>query len=327
MRQLLASLPRPRNDRNHPLTTVDRESTSTRQTPKNLPLIAMVVVVLLWGAGPVVTKLITVHPMLGALLRFGLSIPLLLGLVRLRGGRLNAEVMKLAALPGIAFGINLIFVFAAVQEVPVAIIAVSIALQPTILLLAAGPMFNEKPSLAHVLWTIVGVAGTAGVILGAGPDLKATPLGLFFAGAALLTFTVYFALTRLARSRSAVDPFEWMAAINVWSFLAIIPPALVAVRPHHLDELDRADLFWLLVLAFFTGIAGHVLMSWIHGYIEAARSSLYLLGMNITAVALAWPVHGEPVTWIQAACGLVVLGAVAAVIRIPAVTTEQTATG
>lgn len=257
--------------------------------------------------------------MLAALLRFGLSIPLLYTLVALRGGRVSRKVYRLAALPGIAFGINLIFVFAAVQEVPVAVIAVAVALQPAILLIAAGPLFKERPTRTHVLWTIVGVAATAGVILGAGDDLRATPLGLFFALSALLTFTTYFALTRLARSRSAVDPFEWMTAINVWSFVAIIPPALVAVRPRHFGELDRVDMFWLLVLAFFTGVAGHVLMSWVHGYVEAARSSLYLLGMNIFAVALAWPVHGEPVTMIQAAFGLLVLFAVGAVIRIPTV--------
>lgn len=280
----------------------------------------MAVVVVLWGAGPVVTKLVTLHPMLGALLRFGLSIPLLFGLVRLRGGHVDRAVMRRSALPGIAFGINLMFVFAAVQEIPVAIMAVTVALQPALLLIAAGPMFNEKPTGAHIMWTLIGVAATGGVILGAGETVRATPLGLFYAIAALLTFTIYFALTRQARSTAAVDPFEWMAAVNLWSFLAIIPPALIFVRRPQLDELDGADLFWLAILAFFTGVAGHVLMSWVHGYIEAARSSLYLLGMNITAVGLAWPVHGEPVNIVQVLCGFVVLVAVASVIRIPAQT-------
>lgn len=283
----------------------------------------MAAVVVLWGAGPVITKLITVNPMLGALLRFGLSIPLLFALVRFRGGSVDRELFRRAALPGIAFGINLIFVFAAVQEIPVAIMAVTVALQPTILLIAAGPMFNERPTRAHIMWTCVGVAATAGVILGAGETVRATPLGMVYALAALLTFTIYFALTRLARSTADVDPFEWMAAINLWSFLAIIPPALFVVRGDEIAELDGRDLFWLVVLAFFTGVAGHVLMSWVHGYIEAARSSLYLLGMNITAVGLAWPVHGEPVNLLQVLFGLVVLVAVASVIRIPVATASD----
>jgi len=274
-------------------------------------------VVLLWGAGPVVTKLITVSPLIGAMLRFGLSIPLLFGIVGARGGTVSSEVFARAALPGIAFGINLMFVFAAVQEVTVAVLAVSVALQPPLLLLVAGPLFNERPSIRQVLWTLVGVAATAGVILGAGKELRASALGIALSLAALCTFTVYFALTRLARSQTNVDPVEWMAAINVWSFAATVPPALLLVAPSAWGDIGVSDWLWLLVLAFLTGVAGHVLMSWVHGYIEAARSSLYLLGMNITAVGLAWPVHGEEVTAIQALAGLVVLFAVANVIRSP----------
>lgn len=282
-----------------------------------LPLLALAIVVVLWGAGPVVTKLITVNPLIGAMLRFGLSIPLLFGIVRARGGTVSAEVFGQAALPGIAFGINLMFVFAAVQEVTVAVLAVSIALQPPLLLLVAGPVFNERPTMRQVAWTLIGVAATAGVILGAGDELRASALGIGLALAALCTFTIYFALTRLVRSRTNVDPVEWMAAINVWSFAAAVPPALLLSSPSAWGELDGSDWFWLLVLAYLTGVAGHVLMSWVHGYIEAARSSLYLLGMNITAVSLAWPVHGEEVTLIQALAGLVVLFAVANVIRSP----------
>lgn len=283
-----------------------------------LPLLALVAVVLLWGAGPVITKLITVNPMIGALLRFGLSIPLLFGMVRARGGTVSPEVFARAALPGIAFGINLMFVFAAVQEVTVAVLAVSVALQPPLLLLVAGPLFNERPTLRQVVWTLVGVAATAGVILGAGDELRASVLGIALSLTALCTFTVYFALTRLARSRANVDPVEWMAAINVWSFAATVPPALLFIAPSAWGDLDGRDWFWLVVLAWLTGVLGHVLMSWVHGYIEAARSSLYLLGMNITAVSLAWPVHGERVTLLQAVAGLVVLFAVANVIRTPA---------
>ena len=41
--------------------------------------------------------------------------------------------------------------------------------------------------------------------------------------------------------------------------------------------------------------------------------------MNVVAIGAAWPIHDEPVTLIQAAGGVVVLGAVAAVISRPGV--------
>lgn len=282
-----------------------------------LPLIVLGFVILSWGAGPVITKLVTVHPMLGTMLRFGLAVPLLFMLVKLRGGRVTKETVRRTALPGLAFGINLIFVFAAVQEVTIAVLAVTIALQPALLLLVAGPIFDERPTLAHVLWTLVGVSGAAGVILGAGQEFRASGLGLFFCLAALLTFSVYFVLTRVARSTIDVDPVEWMAGINIWSLAAATIPAPFVVTGADINDVDRMDLFWLVILAYVTGVFGHVLMSWVHGYIEAARSSLYLLAMNLISVSLAWWVHDEPVTATQLLAGLVVLGAVAAVIRLP----------
>ncbi|MEM9562874.1 MAG: DMT family transporter [Actinomycetota bacterium] len=299
------------------MTTADAGARA-RVEPDRLPLLVLGLVILSWGAGPVITKLITAHPVVGVIIRFALSVPLLLGLLAARGQRLDRAVLRRTALPGIAFGINLIFVFFTLQEATVAVLSVSVALQPTLLLFVAGPLFGERPTLRHVGWTLLGVCGAATVILGAGGELRASPLGLLYAGSALLTFTTYFVLTRLARSTSDVDPVHWMAGINLWSLAAALVPAPFLVGRTELGEVDLADLFWLVVLAYVTGVFGHVLMSWVHGYIEAARSSLYLLAMNIVAVGLAWPVHDEPVTIVQALGGLVVLGSVAMVIRLPA---------
>jgi probable blue pigment (indigoidine) exporter len=282
-----------------------------------LPLIALAGVVVLWGAGPVITKLVTVHPLIGSPTRFLLSIPVLFAIVRLRGGTVSRTTFRAAALPGLAFGVNLIFVFAAVQEVAVAVLSVLVALQPAVLLVVAGPILGERATKPQVIWTLVGVAATAGVILGAGDELRANPLGVGLALLSLCTFMIYFVLTRRARATTDVDPFEWMAAINVWSFVAAIVPSLAIVRSDDLNEFDGTDLFWLVVLAYLTGVAGHVLMSWVHGYVEASKSALYLLGMNVVAIGLAWPVHDEPVNLVQIAFGVVVFVAVASVIRLP----------
>jgi drug/metabolite transporter (DMT)-like permease len=71
-------------------------------------------------------------------------------------------------------------------------------------------------------------------------------------------------------------------------------------------------------VSIVVGIVGHTMMSWAHRFIPAGRSSLILLAMNVVAIVAAWPIHDEPVTWIQAAGFVVVLGAVAAVISRPA---------
>ena len=298
------------------MTTLDAAVRPARRDDR-LPLLVLGLVIASWGAGPVITKLITVPPVVGVLFRFGLSVPVLVVLLHARGGRLDLDILRRTALPGVAFGINLIFVFATVQEATVAVLSVSIALQPALLLLVAGPLFGERPTVRHVLWTLLGVLGAAGVILGAGSELRSSALGLLYAGTALMTFSTYFVLTRLARSTADVDPVQWMTGINIWSFAAALVPAPFLVDRADLRQLDVADLLWLLVLAYLTGVFGHVLMSWVHGYIEAARSALYLLAMNLVAVGASWPVHDEPVTLLQMLGGLVVLGSVAMVIRLP----------
>jgi drug/metabolite transporter (DMT)-like permease len=285
--------------------------------PSPLPLAALVLVVLSWGAGPVITKLITVAPVVGVVIRFGLSVPLLFAILAMRRTRLTRPTFLRTALPGIAFGINLIFVFAALQEATVAVLSVSMTLQPALLLVLAGPLFGERPTVAHVLWTLVGIAGAVAVVLGAGDELRASPLGVGLSVTAVATFSVYFILTRQARAAIDVDPFEWMAGVNIWSFLAAVVATPFLAERDDLAQIDVADLFWLVVLAYLTGVFGHVLMSWVHGYVEAARSSLYLLGMNLVAVGLAWPVHDEPVTLAQAGGGIMVLIAAVAVMRLP----------
>lgn len=288
-----------------------------------LPYLALLFVIGAWGAGPVVTKLITAPPVVGALIRFGISIPVLFAIVVLRGRRVERRTMLTAAPPGLAFGVNLIFVFETVQEATVAVLAVAVALQPTVILVIAGPLFGERPRATQVWWTLVGVAGAAGVVVGAGAELRASALGVIFALTAMATFTVYFVLTRLVRSRTDVDPIDWMAAINVWAFLAIVPVAALTADRADFAMVGGRDWLWLAVLAYGTGVFGHVLMSWVHGYLEASRSSLSILVMNVVAVALAWPVHDEAVTWIQALAGVVVFGAVAAVLRTPAPTRRR----
>ncbi len=277
----------------------------------------MGVVVLSWGAGPPFTKLVTASPLVGVFIRFGISFPLLFAMVYLRGGTVSPALLKRTALPGIAFGINLIFVFATLQEATVAVLSTMVAVQPALLLLVGGPIFGEHATRKQILWSGGGILGAAIVIIGAGAEVRASTLGLVLAFAAMLTFSVYFVLTRLARSTTNVDPIEWMAGINLWAFVAGAVPSIFFVSRSDWVEFGGLDWLWIAIVAYVTGVFGHVAMSWVHGYIEAARSSLYLLGMHLVAVGLAWPIHDEPFTLLQVLGGVVLLGSVTAVMRLP----------
>lgn len=280
--------------------------------------LVMTAIVLAWGMGPPVTKLISAPALVGVSMRFWLSIPVTWAIVYATGRRMTPEVLRRTALAGALFGINMAFVFAALHHASVAVLSVISALQPGVVLLVAGPVLGERPTRWHVAWTLVGVAGVAVVVLGGDKEVRGDTVGILFGGGSMLTFTAYYVLNRKVRSTTSIDPFQWMAGVTLFAGLAITPLALGTLSMDDYRQLAGADWLYLAFVAGVVGILGHTMMSWAHRFIPASRSSLYLLSMNVVAVGAAWPIHDEPVSVVQAAGGVIVLGAVAAVVGRPA---------
>lgn len=278
----------------------------------------MAAVVVIWGLGPPITKLISAPPLVGVSMRFWISIPLVWAVTYATGGRVTGQVLRATAAAGILFGANLAFVFSALHHTSVAVLSVIAALQPGIVLIVAGRWLGEVPTRWHIGWTAVGVVGVAVAILGGDPEVRGSLLGIVLGAASVLTFTAYYVINRRVRSTTPVSPMEWMCGVTLFAGAFITPIALLTQSADDYRLLAGADWLYLLFVAFVVGIVGHTMMSWAHRYIPAARSSLFLLAMNIVAIAAAWPIHDEPVTLIQAVGGIVVLGAVAAVLSRPA---------
>jgi probable blue pigment (indigoidine) exporter len=278
----------------------------------------MVAVIVIWGLGPPVTKLISAPPLVAVSMRFWLSVPLVWIVTYATGGRVTRAVLQRTALPGVLFGINLALVFAALQHSSVAVMAVIQTLQPGVVLLVAGRWLGERATGWHIGWTTVGVLGVAIAILGGDPEVRGSAVGVALCVGSMLTFTGYYLMNRRARSTTPISPMEWMSGVTLFAGLFITPIALATSSLDDYRQLAGADWLYLVFVAIVVGIVGHAMMSWAHRFIPAARSSLFLLAMNVVAIAVAWPIHDEPVEPIQAAGGLVVLVAVAAVLTRPA---------
>ena len=314
------------------VATVSTEPRDAAHPTAGLAGVVMLSVVVIWGLGPPVTKLITAPPLVGVSVRFWVSVPIVWAVTYAMGGRVTKEILKRTWLPGALFGINLAFVFSALQHSSIAVLAVIQTLQPGIVLLVAGRWLGERATAWHIGWTAVGVLGVVVAILGGDPEVRGSALGVLFGVASMLTFTGYYLINRRARSTTPISPMEWMCGVTLFAGVFITPLALATSSLDDYRQLAGADWIYLLFVALVVGIVGHTMMSWAHGYIPAARSSLFLLAMNVVAIGAAWPIHDEPITWLQAVGGLVVLIAVAAVLSRPAsvrvvpVTTSEPAT-
>jgi len=279
---------------------------------------ALAFVILVWGLGPPISKLITAPAVISVLYRFWLSVPILFLFATLRGVRPTWESVRHGVLAGAAFGINLVFVFLTINEGAVAVLSVFAAMQPGIILLVAGPFLGERPGLWHIGWTLIGIAGTATVVATGGEGFEVGATALIYAGVSQIFFTAYFLLTKRERSRRDIDAVQWMAGVVVWAAIAVTPWALLTSSAEDYRAINGWDWLWLALIIVFTGGLGHIVMAWVHRYVDASRSSLYLLSMNIVAILAAWVIHDEPLTLLQMLGGVVVFTAVAAVISRPA---------
>lgn len=280
---------------------------------------ALAGIILFWGLGPTVSKLIEAPSVISVLYRFWMSVPLMWLLATVTGSRPTLGSVRRAAWAGAAFGINLVFVFLAINEAAVAVLSAVVALQPGFILVLAGPLLGERATRWHIGWTVVGMAGTAIVVLAGGPSFDVTPLAVGYALAAQLFFTAYFMITKKVRSTHDIDPIQWMFGVVLFAALAVTPVAVATSSRGDYRAIDGNDWIWLALIIVFTGGLGHILMTWVHRFVDATRSSLYLLLMHPVVIISAWIIHDEPLTVTQMTGGLVLLGAVAAVISRPAV--------
>lgn len=277
----------------------------------------MAFVILVWGLGPPISKLITAPAVISVLYRFWLSVPILFLLASLRGVRPHWQSVRHGALAGAAFGINLVFVFLTINEGAVAVLSVFAAMQPGIILLVAGPFLGERPTRWHVAWTLIGIVGTAVVVAAGGEGFEVSALSIIYAAVSQFFFTAYFLLTKRVRSQHDIDAVQWMSGVVIWAALAVTPWALLTSTKADYRAIDGLDWLWLSLIIVFTGGLGHIVMAWVHRYVDASRSSLFLLSMNVVAIVAAWLIHDEPLTLLQILGGFVVLAAVAAVVSRP----------
>ncbi|MDA3040006.1 MAG: DMT family transporter [Actinomycetota bacterium] len=278
----------------------------------------MALIIVFWGLGPPVSKLISAPSVIAVLYRFWLSVPVFYLMALGAGHRLTMATIKRTVFAGAAFGINLVFVFLTINEAAVAVLSVIAALQPGMILLVAGRFLGERPTPWHLLWTVVGVGGTVVVVLGGGRGFEVSTPAIVYSVVSQLFFTFYFVETKRVRSRNPIDSIEWMAGVTLFAALTVTPWALITSDRADYLAVNGLDWVWLAFIIIFTGGLGHVLMAWVLKYIDASRSSLYLLSMNIVAIGVAWLIHDEPLSVVQLAGGAIVFAAVGAVVSRPA---------
>jgi drug/metabolite transporter (DMT)-like permease len=276
-------------------------------------LLAVAATVVMWAGGGIAIKAASTGGIVTAFYRLWLAIPalwLITFAVPARRRRLDRAWLVASLGGGTLFALHQLLYFTSLKRTSVANVAVIGALQPSLVLLVAGPLLGEPASVAALGWSAVAVLGTAMVVLGSAGTPAWSLAGDLLAVLNLFAFTGYFVLSK--RVRPTVGPWEYVVGMTTVSGLWMLAVGLATGQAF--DAPRGADWHIFAGLALLPGTLGHVLTVWAHAHVQAFVSSMLLLAVPVFATAGAVVFLGEPVTRLQLVGGAVAIAAIAAVV-------------
>jgi len=229
---------------------------------------------------------------------------------RVRGGRLSWELLRISAAGGVAFGLDIVLFFSALRETSVANATVIGALQPILLAPIGVRLFGEQLGRRTAGWSVVAVAGTAIVVLGATGVPAWSLRGDLLAVGALASWTAYFVASKRARAR--LGTLDYFTGLSVVACVVVAPYALVVGAD--LSPATAGDWVTIVVVTVLSGALGHVLLNWSHEHVPLQVVSLLTLLVPVVATVGAVAFLDEDVTGLQWAGMAVVVASLAVVV-------------
>ena len=267
----------------------------------------------MWGTSGIAIKAVSTSGLVTASYRLWFAIPplWLTMLAPSMRRRLDREWLRASLGGGLLFSLHQILFFTSLKLTSVANVTIIGALQPVLVLLVAGPLFGERATRAAVAWSAVAFAGTVLVVVGASHTSNWSLRGDLLAGLNLFAFTAYFLASK--RFRERVGVWEYVVGMTTVAGIVVALTTFAAGQAHGSPALWE----WAVLagIAVFPGTLGHLLANWAHAHVSAFVASMMLLAVPVIATAGAFLALGEDVGSLQIAGSVVVLGAIAIIVR------------
>jgi drug/metabolite transporter (DMT)-like permease len=284
--------------------------------PRRAALAAIAGAVVVWSLSNVAIKATSVTGLVASFWRLWIAAPVLwLSVLATPAARaeLDAGFRRASLLGGTLFGLHQILFFSALKLTSVATVSMIGALQPALVLVAAGPLFGERITRTTALWTAVALAGTVLVVVGGAAVPGRTLAGDLIATANLVVFTSYFLASKHLRMR--IRTLTYVCGLTTVAGVVVGLAALVHGDP--LGSPHGLDWLLLVFIALVPGTLGHLLINWAHPHAPAMISSVMLLGVPVLSPLLAMALLAEPLGALQLAGGVAVLAAVGRLVTMP----------
>lgn len=267
------------------------------------------------GASPIFVRLAAeagVGPFAAAFWRVFLALPVLYVWMRMEertaGARpsIKASLSRPIVIAGALFAGDLFFWHLSILNTTVTNATLFANFSVVVTALGAWVVLKEPVTKLFAVALILALAG-AGLLAGASYTLDPDYLlGDFYGVVTAVFFGSYMIAIRFTRrGRSAASIMFWSSCVTA----AILGLIALVLSPRFFPGTAEA---WavLLALAWISHAGGQGLLAYGLGILPAGFSALVVLLEPIAAALLAWLILFEPVSWLQAAGGAVILAGV-----------------
>jgi drug/metabolite transporter (DMT)-like permease len=234
----------------------------------------------------------------------------------LRGSRagsaraVDSRAWRVAALPGVVFGVNLACFFSGANRTPIAHAEFISALTPVVLIPVAAVVLKERIQRYAVVGGAVALAGVT-LILRQAPAAGTSVSGDLLVIGAVVAWVVYLLTAKAARA--TLDTSTFMAVMTTAACVTTLSIALVTAGPAALVGLTATGWALVVVLAVTAGTISHGLLTWAQRRVGVGTISMLQLAQPGLGVWWAAVILGEGVTAVQLLGMAIVLGAVGAI--------------
>ncbi len=280
------------------------------QRDTNLALIGVGVAVMAWGASGAVIKAIDMDGLAVGFWRFLIYVAVLAGWMRYRGATLDLHTLRASAAGGVSLGLDVVFFFSAVKLTNVVNATTITAMQPVIVAIVAARFFGERIRWRDVAAAVVAISAVVVIVIESSGTPEWSPRGDLLAVGAVFAWSGYFIFSK--RSKGVLTSQQYTAGTGAWA--AVI--CLVVGLAFRQDMSPPTGTDWLLLLGLTigAGILGHSIMNWSLVRIPLWIGSVLTLLIPVVGAVVAWIFLGEPLSAVQIAAIVVVIGALASII-------------
>ena len=256
------------------------------------------------GFAPIGLRLSEFEPQATAFWRFAFSLPLMIAVIKLQGGKIGRP-SAMALIAGTFFGLDITFWHASLVMTSVANATFLVNLGNAAVGLVAWVVLREKP--ARIWLVALGIALFGAFLLsrGANDGGASTLPGDLLALLAAVMVGLYLFFAKLARrDAGALQVLFWSTAATL-----VVSTLASLVQQETLIPPDASWFLWPLALAVVAHVVGQGLIVAGVGRTPAAVAGLLLLIQPVTAALIAWLRFGEALTVVQlTGCALVLAG-------------------